>query len=125
MEFSSEDIVVYSIHVSGDSISIQLYINLPEEASKPEGAATTHVLPLATLQQVFIENGDIIKGYTLSSSLLAATGSSGKSKWTYFFEGGAVVVSFGFVLTFLFCLSFAGYKWKQKKRQVTVLVMYL
>ena len=121
IEFSSEDIVIYSTHVSVDSISIQLYVNLPEEASRAEGAATAHVLPLDTLQQVFIESGDIITAYTLSSSLFADTScSSGESKWTHFFGGGAAVVAFGCILTFLLCLGLAAYKWKQKKRQVTV-----
>lgn len=118
-EFSSENIVIYSTHTSADSVSIQLYINLPEEARRAEGAATTHTLPLATLQQVFIESGDIITAYTLSSSLFAAISSSGQSKWIHFFGGGAAVVAFGCILTCLLCLGLAVYKWKQKKRQVT------
>ena len=115
LEFTSEDIIVYSTHESSDnSITIRLYVTLPEEASKD--TATTRVLPLATLQQVFVENGDIIKGYTLSSSLLAAISSPAQSKWKHFFGGGAAVVTFVFILTFLLCLGFAAYKWKQKKR---------
>ena len=117
VEFSSDNVVVYSTHISGDLITIQFYVSLPEGARRPEDAATTHVLPLATLQQVFSDNGDVIKGYTLSSSLLDTISSSDQSKWRdLFFGGGGAVVTVGFVLL---CLSFAAYKWKQKKRQVS------
>lgn len=125
-EFTNENIVLQSESVSNDSLTIQFYVSLPEEVSKPEDAATTHVLPLATLEEVFTENGDIIKGYTLSSSLAAANSnssvatpvdSSGESKWKHlFFGGGGAVVLFGFILTFVLCLGLVVYKWKQKKR---------
>lgn len=126
MEFTNENIVLQSESVSNDSLAIQFYVSLPEEASKPEDAATTHVLPLATLEEVFTENGDIIKGYTLSSSLAAANSnssgttpvnSSGESKWKHlFFGGGGAVVLFGFILAFVLCLGLVVYKWKQKRR---------
>ena len=120
MEFSSQEIVVYSTKASADSVAIQLYVRLPDGASRPEDAATTQVLPLPTLQQVFDDDGDIIMGYTLSSSLAAAVaGSSDQSKWKHlFFGGGTAVIIFGFILTVFLCFIYAVYKWKQKKRQV-------
>lgn len=120
VQFSNKDVVVCSTQVLDDSLMIRLYVSLPEGAIKPDTAATTHVLPLATLEEVFTENGDIIRGYTLSSSL-AASISSDTSKWKdLFLGGGAAVIAFGFILTSVLCLGLVGYKWKQKKRQVTV-----
>ena len=120
MEFSSEDIVV--VHTgqtpSNDSLTIQFYVMLPEGASNPEEAVTTHVLPSTTLEEVFIENGDIIRSYTLSSPLAAMNtqvNSPGGSKWL--FGGAAAMITFGL---FTLCLALVVYKWKHKKRQVTV-----
>lgn len=121
VDFSNENIVVCSTHASDDSLAIQLYVSLPEGASKPENAATSHVLPLATLEEVFTENGDVIMGYTLSSSLATTATSSDGSKWKDLFLGGGVaLVTSGFILTFGLCLGLLAYKWKQKKRQVAV-----
>lgn len=119
MEFSNKNIVImYPECISNDSLIVQFYVSLPEGASKPEGAATTHVLPLATLRQVFVENGDIIEGYTSSFLLPVANISSDGSPWKHLLFGVAVVI-FGFILTFLLCIGVAVYRWKQKKRQVT------
>ena len=119
VEFSIENVVVFSTDPSGDSLMIQLYISLPGGASKPDDAATAHVLPLATLEEVFTENGDIISGYTLSSSLAGA--ASGGSKWQDLFLGGGAVIIFGVILTLVLCLGLVAYKWNKKKRQVPAL----
>ena len=122
VEFGTENVIVCATNASGDSLMIQLYVSLPGGATKPEDAATAHVLPLATLEEIFTENGDIISGYTLSSSLASAAISSDGSKWKDLFLGGGAVIGFGFMLALVLCLGLVAYKWNKKKRQAAVLI---
>lgn len=118
VEFSIENIVVCATNPSGDSLMIQLYVSLPGGASKPDNAATAHVLPLATLEEVFTENGDIISGYTLSSSLASAVSDGSRWKDLFLTIGGGAVITLGVILTLVLCLGLVAYRWNKKKRQV-------
>ena len=119
-EFSNTSVVVHSENedASNHSLTVQLSVDLPKGASRPEGAVTTHVLPQPALEQVFNENGDLIVGFTASQQpeQSSAITSTSKPHWMPIVLGCVVSLVLVIVISGVLYFGVMVYKKKWKKQ---------
>lgn len=115
-KFSNTSVVVHSKNesTSNHTLTVQISVDLPEGASRPEGALTTHVLPQPALEQVFNEDGDLIKEYT-ASTVVAETSDS-KPLWIPIVVGIVGSVVLVAAISAVLCFSVILYKNKWRKQ---------
>ena len=119
-EFSNTSVVVHSKNesASNHTLTVQLSVDLPEGASRPEGAVTTHVLPQPALEQVFSEDGDLIIGYTASQQPEESSAATSTSEplWLPIVLGSVGSFVLVIVVSGVLCVGVMVYKKKQKKQ---------
>jgi len=119
-EFSNTNVVVHSKNETAinHTLTVQLSVDLPEGASRPEGAVTTHVLPQPALEQVFNENGDLIMGFTAPQQpeRSKVISSTSKPHWMPIVLGCVGSLLLVIAASGVLCFGVVVYRNKRKKK---------